>query len=157
MTIAPIVSNVRIVPKTKIVSATMAVTKEPIAGIVFAATIAPPAPNVSIVPIVKIAEIVETAPGVNIAMNARMPVTVNIASIVENVTGVTIVRNAVNVANVRTATIVTIATNVKTALMAIVSLKGKAMSKHMKFKRLFVLIVRALAYADTENLTRTQF
>ena len=27
----------------------------------------------------------------------------------------------------------------------------------MRFKRLFILILRALAYADTENLTRTQF
>ena len=27
----------------------------------------------------------------------------------------------------------------------------------MRFKRLFVLILRALAYADTENFTRNQF
>ena len=27
----------------------------------------------------------------------------------------------------------------------------------MRFKRLFVLILRALAYTDTENFTRTQF
>ena len=78
VTIAPIVSNVRVVPKKKIALAIMAVTNVLTAEIVLTAKTAPHAQIAPIVSIVTGVEIVGTAPPVNIAMIARTAITVNI-------------------------------------------------------------------------------
>ena len=90
----------------------------------------------------KIASIVKTATIVIDAKIAKIVVIVNI------------VKNVLVVKNALTVIIVSLVKNAltvkKTSILTTNDVK-------MRFKRLFILILRALAYADTENFTRTQF